>query len=127
MIRYSVADDVKALVEDIVAKLPEYFGHIRVDRIICLRSMGSRSSAVARIHGLPSIWRYALGIEPLYIIEVISKRYDSLSYSGKVKVLIHELLHIPAKFSGGLRPHGKYVNSRIVSRLYKIYIARARR
>ena len=124
MIRYNAAEDVEKLARDIVSKLKEYFSHIDLDRVRFIRSIGSRSSAIARIHGLPRIWRYVLDIEPIYIIEVISEKYDRLSIEEKVKIIIHELLHIPSRFSGGLRPHGKYVNNRIVNKLSKIYFSR---
>ncbi len=123
-IRYSRADDVRELARDIVSRLPEYFGHVDLDRVWFVRSTGSRSTAVARIHGLPRIWREVLGLEPMYIIEVIGEKYDRLDMVGKVKIIIHELLHIPKRFSGGLRPHGKYVNNRIVNKLLKIYLSR---
>jgi len=124
VIRYSRADDVRELARDIVSGLPEYFGHIDLDRVWFVRSTGSRSTAVARIHGLPRIWREVLGLEPMYIIEVIGEKYDRLDMIGKIKIIIHELLHIPKRFSGGLRPHGKYVNNRIVNKLLKIYLSR---
>ena len=124
MIKYEIAEDVEKLARDIVYRLSDYFGHVNIDRVKFVRSIGSRSSAVARIHGLPRIWRYVLNIEPMYIIEVISEKYDQLSTEEKVKIIIHELLHIPAKFSGGLRPHGKYVNYRIVNKLLRIYLRR---
>jgi predicted metallopeptidase len=44
-----------------------------------------------------------------------------LSYEDIIRVLIHEILHIPYNFSGGLRSHGKKVNSREVNKLYKKY------
>jgi len=124
MIKYEIADDVEKLARDIVYRLSDYLGHVNIDRVKFIRSIGSRSSAIARIHGLPRIWRYVLSIEPMYIIEVISEKYDQLSTEEKVKIIIHELLHIPAKFSGGLRPHGKYVNYRIVNKLLRVYLKR---
>ncbi len=93
--------------------------HIDPDRIYCIRSRGSRSRAIARIYGLPKPWIIALGANPGYVIEVISERFDRLSGIDKVKVLIHELLHIPKTFSGGLRPHGRHVNEREVSRILR--------
>ena len=124
MIKYEIAEDVEKLARDIVYRLSDYFGHVNIDRVKFIRSIGSRSSAIARIHGLPRIWRYVLNIEPMYIIEVISEKYDQLSTEEKVKIIIHELLHIPIKFSGGLRPHGKYVNYRIVNKLLRTYLRR---
>jgi len=119
---YEVAEDVKALVEDVVKTLSNHFNHIDTSRIICVRTRKSRSRAIARIHGLPSIWRFALNLKPHYVIEVIAENYDPLPHEEKVKTIIHELLHIPPKFSGGLRPHGRYVNSGVVEKLYREYI-----
>ena len=117
---YEPAEDVRKLALNIIKKLE--FNHINPNRIFFVRSRNSRSSSVARIWALPSIWRYALNLEPTYIIEVLAEKYDSLPESEKIKVLIHELLHIPSKFSGGLRPHGKCVNRKRVNELYLRYL-----
>ncbi|WFO75288.1 metallopeptidase [Desulfurococcaceae archaeon MEX13E-LK6-19] len=118
---YTRADDVRKLAENIVTILNDYFGHIDINRIFFVRSKGSRTTAIARIHALPRIWREVLGLEPTYIIEVVSENYDPLSNDEKIKIIIHELLHIPSRFSGGLRPHGKFVNNNVVKKLFKIY------
>lgn len=55
----------------------------------------------------------------MYVIETLSENYDHLPIDDKIRVLIHELLHIPSRFSGGLRPHGKFVNRRLVNKLYR--------
>lgn len=123
-IKYEKADDVCLLVRRILSCLEDYFGHIDPERIVCYRSLGSRSIAYARIHGLPRIWLQALGIKPMYIIEVLSEHFDSLSIEDRIKIIIHELLHIPGNFSGGLRPHGKYVNHKLVNKLFKIFVKR---
>lgn len=124
LIKYVYADDVKALAKDIIDTLPDYLGYIDLTRVFFIRSYGSRTTAVARIHALPSIWRFVLEIEPIYIIEVISKYFDNLSREDKIKTIIHELLHIPRSFTGGLRPHGKYVNSSTINKLYRVYMER---
>ncbi len=124
MLKYVMAGDIYCLGRDIVSVLNDCFSHIDLDRVFFVRSTGSRSSAVARIHGLASIWRYVLGVEPMYIIEVVSENYDELSLDDKVKTIIHELLHIPYRFSGGLRPHGRFVNRYVVEKLYREYIRR---
>ncbi|MEM1644976.1 MAG: putative metallopeptidase [Ignisphaera sp.] len=123
-IAYTNADDVKALVEDIVKFLSDFFWYIDCSRLYVVRSKNSKSKAIARIHALPKIWRYTLRIPPQYIIEVISEKFDSLDFEEKVYVLIHELLHIPIGFSGGLRPHKNYVTDSKIRRLLKIYLAR---
>lgn len=103
---YNVAGDIKATVDCIIESL-ELF-HIDKRRVFCLRSKGTNTSGtLARIHSFPKIYQVALGMKPIYIIELISEKYDRLSESEKEKILIHELLHIPKGFSGGLACHRK--------------------
>jgi predicted metallopeptidase len=94
-----------------------YFPHIDTNKVKCLSSWGSKTNAIARIHGLSSAW-IAAGLKPGYVIEVIGERFYNLSFEEQVKTIIHELLHIPYTFSGGLRPHGRLVNGR---RVYGIF------
>jgi len=117
VIKYFEAPDIKALILEIVDVLELL--HVKTQSIHCLRSYGSKSRyTIARIHGLGKIWQKTFHISPSYIIEVISERYDSLSEEKKIKVLIHELLHVPRGFSGGFRPHKGYVNEKKVEKLY---------
>ena len=74
-------------------------------RVFTYRSINSKTRAYARTWGLPSLWQRALGVDPGYIIEVISEHFDKLSETDKDKVLLHELTHIPKNFSGALIPH----------------------
>lgn len=101
------------------------FNQIDPKSITLFRSFGSTSRAWARIWGLPRVWQQALNIKPHYIIEVISERFDKLSPSDQIKTLIHELMHIPKKFSGGLVPHrGRQhynIDRRIVDKIYDLY------
>ena len=41
------------------------------------------------------------------MIEVISERFDNLPKEKQDEILVHELQHIPKKFTGGLRKHDK--------------------
>ncbi|MCE4606600.1 MAG: metallopeptidase [Desulfurococcales archaeon] len=115
-IKYKKAPDVCCLAGRIISQ--GYFSHVKKDRIWCLSSWGAKTKAIARIHGLSSAW-IAIGLEPGYIIEVIGEKFYSLSFEEQVKTVIHELLHIPYTFSGGLRPHGRLVNSRRVNTIYR--------
>ena len=81
------------------------YGHIKAGRIFCFRSHGSTARARARIWAFPKIWQLALKVDPAYIIEVLSEKFDHLSDKDKTRVLIHELAHIPKNFSGSLLPH----------------------
>ena len=114
---YADASDVKRLLEDIVDNLGMF--HVVPQFVYCIRSKGSESKhIIARIHGLGRIWQEALQRSPSYIIEVISEQYDQLTEANKEKTIIHELLHIPKGFAGGLRPHKGYVDRQIVEDLY---------
>jgi len=115
-IKYTTADDVCCIVHELVEQ--GLFPHVRVDKIKCLASWGASTRAIARIHGLSSAW-IATGLEPGYVIEVIGERYYKLDITDRVKTVIHELLHIPYTFSGGLRPHGRLVNGRVVNSIYR--------
>ncbi|MCL5113883.1 MAG: metallopeptidase [Patescibacteria group bacterium] len=113
------APDLKKELEDIVEKLG--FKHIKTERIFCFRTRGAKARAYARIWGFPKIFQQVLGVEPAYVIEVLSEKFNRLSYDEKRKVIIHELLHIPKNFSGSLLPH-KYGHTRInrdVEKLFK--------
>ncbi len=96
--------------------------HIDPARVLFYRSKGSRSRRIqARIHGLGRIWFAALEIKPCYIIEVISEEFDKLDNAEREKVIIHELMHIPKRFSGGFVPHKGKINRKTVDLLYKHY------
>jgi len=100
------------------------YEHLDGTRIICMRSYGSKSRAIARIWGLSKVWQKVLNVRPHYIIEVIHPRFEKFSRENQDKTLLHELLHIPKKFSGGLVPHkcfGKRIDRRTVEKLYKKY------
>ena len=121
MISYEKAPDVQAIAEQIIRVLT--LTHIDQSRLHFYRSKGSRSRRVqARIHGMGRIWFDALAMQPRYIIEVISEEYDRLATPEKEKVVIHELMHIPSKFSGGFVPHKGKINRRSVEKMYNDYM-----
>ncbi len=117
------APDVQVMLDDVLARTG--LGHVVSPRIICMRSRGAKARAYARIWSLPAIWREALEINPFYVIEVLGENYDPLPEEKKRKVLIHELLHIPKKFSGGLVPHthpGGRIDAKAVEKVYREYL-----
>ncbi|MEB3816510.1 MAG: metallopeptidase [Desulfurococcales archaeon] len=89
------------------------FSHVDCNRVYCVKSVGAKTRAYARIYGTPLAW-IAVGKRPEYLIEVISERFTHLPPLKKVEVIIHELLHIPYSFSGGLRSHGAYTSHGMV-------------
>jgi predicted metallopeptidase len=118
MIKYAEAWDIKRDVDQIVEKLG--MGHVDKESVFCFRSTGSKSRRIiARCWALPRVWQQALGRKAGYVIEVISERYDRLSREDQQKVLIHELLHIPKAFGGGIKGHG-YVNRKRVEQMFTL-------
>ncbi len=113
-IRYEPAPDVCRVIPLIVESAPQSLSHVDPGLVRCVRSWGSSSRAIARIYGMPRAWIAALGWNPGYVIEVLHEKYDRLPPERKLEVLVHELLHIPKGMGGGLRPHGRLVNSRRV-------------
>ena len=119
--------DISLKVERIVLGLG--FSHVKADNVVCFRSFGSKSRAVARIWSLPKIWQMALNKDPYYCLEVISEKFDRLPDEEKEKVLIHELLHIPKNFSGSLLSHnhnGRKINRKVVEVYYQYYLKNRR-
>lgn len=119
---FYLAEDIKNLIEDIAPK--SNFTHIDTSKLICFRSKGSTGRAIARIWSLPRIWQLALRVEPHYCIEVISERFDKLSFEEKQRTLIHELMHIPKTFSGALVPHRtryRRIDRRSVEKIFQIF------
>lgn len=101
--------------------------HVIGARIICMRSRETKANAYARIWNLPKIWQKALDVNPFYVIEVVSEHFDKLDEERKIQVLIHELMHIPKKFSGGLVPHkhnGGRIDKKSVDKVYAEYLKR---
>ncbi len=97
------ADDISARILALIDTLN--LPWIKSSRIYSFRSHNSSTRAYARIWGLSRIFQLALDIEPAYVIEVISEKFDKLSAREQDKVLVHELVHIPKTFSGSLAPH----------------------
>ena len=97
------APDVRQRIGEIVKGLG--MKHVDPERLVCMRSRGSSSRAIARIWSLPRIWQKALNVEAHYLIEVVSEKFDKLSKDDKDRTLIHELAHIPKTFSGAVLSH----------------------
>jgi predicted metallopeptidase len=117
LIRYFKVQEEEERMRRIVRLLK--MEHIDLNKVRVIGSTGSKSRAIARIWPIPRAVSYAFDLGTLYTIELIWERYYMLGDDDKDKVMIHELLHIPGKFSGGLRPHGKKVNQREVNKLFR--------
>ena len=115
-IRYERAVDIQAQMMDLADELD--MSHIN-DRVVCVRSYGSRSRwTLARCHAMSKVFAAGLDVPMHYVIEVISETYDDLSEEEQTKTLIHEMLHIPKAFGGGLKSH-RYVTNKRVNSLYR--------
>ena len=117
---YALAPEIKQQINQLVEKLE--MTYIKLEFIHCIRSFDTKTRAYARIWGMAKLFKEVAGLEPHYIIEVISKRFDKLSEREKIKTLIHELMHIPKTFSGALLSHrGRYhrINDREVERILR--------
>lgn len=100
--------------------------YVDLDRVRCVRVEGSRANALARIWGLPPVFQDALNLRPHYVIEFMMPAFDRLPREEQDRVIIHELLHIPHTFSGGIRPERSRsltINQRTVERYYRQYLA----
>jgi predicted metallopeptidase len=123
LINYAKAPDVELIGRKIISTLS--LAHIDETRLHYYRSTGSKARRVqARIHGMGRIWFDALEMQPHYIIEVISEEFDRLQLAEKEKVVIHELMHIPSRFSGGFVPHRGKITHRSVEKLHRMFVER---
>jgi predicted metallopeptidase len=111
---------IQEIARDVITRLD--LNHIDTEKLVILRSHGSKSRrTIARIHGLPKIMQIAMNIKALYVIEIISENFDSLSHDDKIKTIIHELMHIPKSFGGGFRNHRNFVTKKKVEDAFKAY------
>ena len=119
-IRYEKADDIKKIAEGVVGILG--WKHVDLENVGFIRSRGSTARrTIARCHGLGKAMQLGMGRETsFYLIEVISEQFDKMSEEERVKVIIHELMHIPKTFGGGFIHHDK-VNERRVKIFYDLY------
>ena len=119
------APDIKKRLNLLVKELE--LDHVKIKNVFCVRSVGSKSRARARIWSFPRLWQQVLHLEPHYIVEVLSEKFDNLSEEEKIKILIHELMHIPKTFSGALLAHrgrGRRIDRKTVEKIYTGVIAR---
>lgn len=117
--KYEFSPSLQALAEDISKRI---FPHIRVNRIKCYRSYGSSTkNTIARCHALGKLMQKAIGIEPFYALEFLGEQFNTMDTEEKVKVVIHELMHIPESFGGGFKHHD-VVTDKNVEKAYKAYL-----
>jgi predicted metallopeptidase len=116
--KYEFAPDIQKIAEDICDLM---FPHVQINNIKCYRSYGSSSKyTIARCHALGKIMQNALGRKAMYVLEFLSGRFDKLEEEERIKVIMHELMHIPKSFGGGFKFHD-FVTERNVGKYYLEY------
>ncbi len=119
--KYEFAEDIQKIAEEISVLL---FPHVDISRIKCFRSYGtSTRGTIARCHALGKLMQKAIGVNAFYALEFLVERFDKLSDEEQMKVVIHELMHIPKTFGGGFKHHN-VVTERNVDLMYKTYLAK---
>ncbi len=119
MIRYKPDPEIFQRLKHIVETLD--LQHVEMSRVYAIKSYGSGSrGTIARCHALGKIFQKVMDIRAVYIIEVISEKFDKLSKEDQDEVLIHELMHIPKSFGGGF-VHHNVVNDKNVKLMHKQY------
>ncbi len=116
--KYEFAEDLQKKAEEISRIL---FPHIDLVNVKCFRSYGTSSrGTIARCHGLGKLMQSALLRKAFYALEFLSERFDKLNEEQKIKVIIHELMHIPKCFGGGFKHHN-IVTERNVNKYFQEY------
>ena len=116
--KYEHAPDLQEQVDKIAILL---FPHVKIERVKCFRSYGtSTRNTVARCHTIGKLMQKAIGVQAYYAIEFITEKFENLEDEEKIKVIIHELMHIPKTFGGGFRHHD-VVCDKNVNKCYKEY------
>jgi len=119
--KYEFAPDLQEIAEKISKML---FPYVDISRIKCFRSLGTSSrGTIARCHALGKLMQVAMGTKAFYALEFLSERFDKLDKEEQVKVIIHELMHIPKTFGGGFKHHN-WVTEKNVNMMYKTYVAK---
>ena len=119
-LKYLYAPDIEKEARIIVRILG--WDHVDLANVGFLRSVGSTANyTIARCHGLGNAMRIGMQRKKsFYVIEVIAERFDHLPRDERIKIIIHELMHIPKNFGGGFIHHNK-VNEKTVNKIYKKY------
>ena len=116
--KYEFAPEIQKKAKEISKIL---FPHIKIENVKCYRGYGTSSKrTIARCHALGKLMQKAMDRKALYVLEFLSERFDKLNNEEKIKVIIHELMHIPKCFGGGF-VHHNVVTDKNVNLYYKTY------
>ena len=119
-IKYHQAPDIQEIAEEVVTRMD--WSHVLLEHVAFLRSTGSKARrTIARCHALGKAMQIGMGRKKgFYLVEVISEKFDRMSTEEQLKVIIHELMHIPKSFGGGFIHHDK-VHEASVEEVYQCY------
>lgn len=116
--KYEFAPDIQAKAEEISRIL---FPHVQIDSVKCFRSYGTNSKlTIARCHSIGKVLQKALDRKAFYVLEFLSERFDKFDEEEKIKIIMHELMHIPKAFGGGFKHHD-FVCNKNINKYYKEY------
>ena len=116
--KYEYAEDLQNIAEEISSML---FPHVDLENIKCYRSFGTSSrGTIARCHALNKIMQKAIGIKAIYVLEFLTERFEKFNKEDQIKIIIHELMHIPKTFGGGFKHHD-FVTEKNVNKCYVEY------
>ncbi len=116
--KYKYSEHWTVVARELAVKLG--LDYIDLDQIAVIESQGSKTKrTIARIHALGKVMQLGMTQKPFYTIELLTEKFDGQNQEGKIKTIIHELLHIPACFGGGFRHHRQHVNTRTVENQYQ--------
>jgi len=116
--KYEYAPDIQEIAEEISKIL---FPHVKLCQMKCFRSFGTSSrGTIARCHTIGKLMQKSIGVPAHYALEFLSERFDKMNPEDQIKVIIHELMHIPATFGGGFRHHDHVCEDNIEAN-YRIY------
>ena len=116
--KYEFAPEIQSKAEEISKVL---FPHIDIENMKCFRSFGTSSRwTIARCHALGKLMQKAIDRKAFYALEFLSERFDKFNEEEKIKIIIHELMHIPKCFGGGFKHHN-LVTDKNVNKYYKEY------
>lgn len=116
--KYEFAEDIQKKAKEISKIL---FPYVDIENVKCFRSFGTSSRrTIARCHALGKLMQKAIGRPAFYALEFLSERFDKFSEEEKIKIIIHELMHIPKCFGGGFKYHNLVTNKN-VNKYYNEY------
>ena len=116
--KYEFDEEIQLKAEEISRML---FPHVKLEYVKCFKSYGTSSKrTIARCHALGKLMQKALATNAFYALEFLSERFDKLDEEEQIKVIIHELMHIPKTFGGGFKHHN-FVTEKNVNLYYKFY------